>query len=106
MITQTYDPTVYELVPKNVECFVRVGEDGIPIDGPLPTDLPGVVTHSGKPYGFAVEANDGHITFFKDEPKAFRTPPFDKIMTVHSLFTHADSADSLRPAPAGSGIVG
>ena len=94
-VTQTYDDAVYKLVPKNVECFVRVGEDGIPIDGPLPTDLPGVVTHLGEPAAIMFRHDEtGRIMcidawtvengFEAINPRFLRIGP---------LFTHADPAE-------------
>jgi hypothetical protein len=51
-----------------------------------------------KPYGYAVEANDGHITFFKDDPKGFRTENWGGLMTVHSLYTTPQEGRSVSGA--------
>jgi hypothetical protein len=38
-----------------------------------------------EPYGYAAEACDGHITFFKKRPTAFDGPQWKGLMTVHAL---------------------
>lgn len=46
---------------------------------------------TAEPYGYAVESSDGHITFFKGEPKGLTGPKWQGLMTVHALFTKAET---------------
>ncbi|MDN4061180.1 hypothetical protein QPK31_23450 [Massilia sp. YIM B02769] len=56
-----------------------------------------------KPYGYAVEQKDGHVTFFKEDPKGFRGKVSGESLTwaelginVHDLFTWDAIAASRR----------
>lgn len=38
------------------------------------------------PYGYVVEANDGHKTFFDTDPNGFRHPSYKGLVKVHTLY--------------------
>jgi hypothetical protein len=57
----------------------------------------------GVPYGYAVEAADGHVTFFKTDPTGFRGKPYGHDQTWASLGVkvHDLYAAPSHPEPAG-----
>jgi hypothetical protein len=56
-----------------------------------------------KPYGYAVEQPDGHVTFFKEDPTGFRQQQWaDLRVVVHTLY----SGDRPAAADAGGLLVG
>jgi hypothetical protein len=112
MITQTYDPAVYKLVPVDPTdemTFIGQSLRYVPINSigtiyramlaAVPSDLPGVVTHSGEPAAFSYERYGvpecGTSRKWIDEidwGDPHRDGIVEGIRNVVPLYTHADPA--------------
>lgn len=55
------------------------------------------------PYGWVVEANDGHKTFFETDPAGFRHESYAGLATVHTLYTRTNTPESSAAQPALTG---